>query len=240
MVILRDETTAEIPGLASLPSAPGSLFAFRVGKTLRPVTSPLEMQMGTMVRAVPGNAVPCAGLACPRDTPGVLGTAVPRDSMPSAAVPCVAPPGASPALPRAAMVGMPAAMAGVAVAMPGLPGAVVRLQVASAARVGCVAHAAAPCAAAPHAAAPSASMPGVAQLGAMLAAAPSGFLVAAAMPLPSACSASCLTLSHVSGGGAQAQRYRSWPPLAQAVVAAPLGVPVCGAYSSPHSQGSME
>ena len=56
MVILRDETTAEIPGLASLPSAPGSLFAFRVGKTLRPVTSPLEMQMGTMVRAVPGEA----------------------------------------------------------------------------------------------------------------------------------------------------------------------------------------
>ena len=41
MVVLRDETTAEIPGLASLPSAPGSLFAFRVGKTLLPVTSPL-------------------------------------------------------------------------------------------------------------------------------------------------------------------------------------------------------
>jgi len=41
MVVLRDETAAEIPGLASLPSAPGSLFAFRVGKTLLPVTSPL-------------------------------------------------------------------------------------------------------------------------------------------------------------------------------------------------------
>ena len=56
MVVLRDETAAEIPGLASLPSAPGSLFAFRVGKTLRPVTSPLGMQMGTMVHAVPGEA----------------------------------------------------------------------------------------------------------------------------------------------------------------------------------------
>ena len=206
-----------------------------------PPQSPRRTTCAPLALSGAGNAVPCAGLARPCDTPGVLGTAVPCDSMPTSAVPCVAPPGASPALPRAAMVRMPAAMAGVAVAMPGAPRAVVRLQVAcaySGARVGCVAHAAAPCAAAPRAAAPCASMPGVAQLGAMLPAAPSRFLPAA-MPLPSACSASYLTLSHVSGGGAQAQRYRSWPPLAQAVGAAPFGVPVCGAYPSAHSQGSV-
>mmetsp|Transcript_28152 Transcript_28152/g.92595 ORF Transcript_28152/g.92595 Transcript_28152/m.92595 type:complete len:279 (+) Transcript_28152:2-838(+) len=40
LVILRDVTSAQLPGLASLPHPPGSMVAFRVGKTLQPITAP--------------------------------------------------------------------------------------------------------------------------------------------------------------------------------------------------------
>mmetsp|Transcript_47574 Transcript_47574/g.154417 ORF Transcript_47574/g.154417 Transcript_47574/m.154417 type:complete len:306 (+) Transcript_47574:44-961(+) len=40
LVILRDVTSAQLPGLAPLPHPPGSMIAFRVGKTLQPITTP--------------------------------------------------------------------------------------------------------------------------------------------------------------------------------------------------------
>ena len=40
LVLLRDPTTATIPGLLAVPCAPGSVIAFRVGRTLQPTALP--------------------------------------------------------------------------------------------------------------------------------------------------------------------------------------------------------
>ena len=40
LVLLRDPTTATIPGLLAMPCAPGSVIAFRVGRTLQPTALP--------------------------------------------------------------------------------------------------------------------------------------------------------------------------------------------------------
>ena len=40
LVVLRDPSAATLPGLLALPCAPGSVIAFRVGRTLQPVALP--------------------------------------------------------------------------------------------------------------------------------------------------------------------------------------------------------